>query len=409
MNSLSTSIAFKEKYLPMKFSLHKEDLKYLTVLSIPIAVFCSLHFNGINSYIIPLGNFLVIPVLDLLFPEIKTNPNRAEEQRLKINPFFDWILYLNVLCQIALLFYTVYLVTYTSLSTADTIGKIWSMGICSAVLGINTAHELGHRKEKFSIFVAKLDLMTTSYMHFYIEHNRGHHHYVATRLDPATAHKNQTVYAFYFQSIIGSYLSAWKLANRKMQKQYQRAFVWQNEMIQFTLIQIAFYALIFTLFGLKGILCLMATSIIGILVLETINYIEHYGLERKVLSNGNYEKVQPWHSWNSDHLLGRIMLLELTRHSDHHYKASKRFPTLKSINTSPQLPFGYPGSMVISWFPPLWFKIMNPLLKEIETKSTVLQEGDHPIASQEMSQIEIGPDVNLSKRMDPLEISAEEI
>lgn len=342
------------------------DLKYLMVLTIPLGVGTSLYFDGIVSYMIPFFNFLIIPIIDLLLPEIKTNPTHEEEQVLKINPIFDWILYLNVFFQLFFLFYTLYIVAYKDLALWENIGKVWTMGICTAVLGINTAHELGHRKKKSETFLAKILLMTALYMHFYIEHNRGHHKNVATPQDPSTARKGEIVYTYYFRSVFGGYLSAWRLAAHKLKKNGLKSFSLKNEMIQFHLVQLAFTGLIFFIFGWIGILTFFCTATIGVLVMETINYVEHYGLERELFPNGQYEKVKPWHSWNSDHILGRIMLIELTRHSDHHYKASRKYPTLRHLVTSPQLPLGYPGSMVLSWFPPIWFKIMNKRIVQME-------------------------------------------
>lgn len=342
------------------------DLKYLMVLTIPFGVGTSLYFDGIVSYMIPFLNFLVIPVIDLLLPEIKTNPTDEEEAILKINPIFDWILYINVFFQFFFLFYTLYIVVYKDLALWENIGKILTMGICTAVLGINTAHELGHRNNKMEVFLAKALLMTALYMHFYIEHNRGHHKNVATPLDPSTARKGELIYTYYFRSIFGGYINAWKLAIHKMKKEGQKSFSLKNEMVQFHLIQLAFVSLIFIIFGWIGVLTFFCTATIGALVMETINYVEHYGLERELYSNGQFEKVKPWHSWNSDHILGRIMLIELTRHSDHHYKASRKYPTLRHLDPSPQLPLGYPGSMVLAWFPFLWFKIMDKRIFEME-------------------------------------------
>jgi alkane 1-monooxygenase len=111
-------------------------------------------------------------------------------------------------------------------------------------------------------------------------------------------------------------------------------------------------------------------AIVGFLMLETVNYIEHYGLERNKLENGRYERVQPWHSWNSNHILGRLMLYELSRHSDHHFKASKKYQTLLHHDESPQLPYGYPMSMLLSFVPPLWFRIMNPRVKKLQLSNT---------------------------------------
>ena len=137
----------------------------------------------------------------------------------------------------------------------------------------------------------------------------------------------------------------------------------QNEMLIFTFLQIGFVILIAFVFSplIAGIY--MGIALISILLLETINYVEHYGLRRKKNANGRYETVQVWHSWNSNHELGRIFLYEVTRHSDHHYKAERKYQVLRHFDESPQLPFGYPGSMILAWCPPLWFKVMD---KEVE-------------------------------------------
>lgn len=350
------------------------DLKYFVVLTIPIGVWTSLYYDGIVSYMIPFMNFLVVPVIDLLLPEVKTNPSIEKEQHLKVNPLFDWILYINVVFQFFFLFYMLYIITYKDLAVWENIGKVWTMGICTAVLGINTAHELGHRKKKSEVFLAKCLLMTALYMHFYIEHNRGHHKNVATPQDPATARKGETVFRYYFRSIFGGYRSAWQLAAEKMRRKKENEWSFKNEMIRFHLIQFIFICLIFLIFGWIGVIAFLSSAIIGVLVLETINYVEHYGLEREMLPNGQYEKVKPWHSWNSDHILGRIMLLELTRHSDHHYKASRKYPTLRHLETSPQLPLGYPGSMVLAWLSPIWFKVMDPRIEKMKQQRALITE-----------------------------------
>ena len=356
----------------MNKSLQWSDMKYLMVLSIPLAVFGSLYAEGIGSYMIPMMNFIGIPLLDYLFPEIGKNEAEEVYNEKKVHPFFDWLLYINVPLQYGLLFYTLYIINYSGLPDWVLIGKVMSMGICCAVLGINTAHELGHRKNKTERFLAKALLLTSMFLHFIIVHNRWHHHYVATPLDPATARKKETVFSFLFRSIFGGYAIGWKLENERLRKAGKAPFSLHNEMLRFALVQIAFLGLIYWIFNWQSVLWFLAMAAIGITVLETINYVEHYGLVRKLEPNGRYEKVKPWHSWNSDHILGRIMLLELTRHSDHHYKASRKYQTLRSVSNSPQLILGYPGSLVVSWIPPLWFKIMDKQLEEWEQNATVL-------------------------------------
>ena len=133
-------------------------------------------------------------------------------------------------------------------------------------------------------------------------------------------------------------------------------------------IEAAFLSVIYWIGGTNALIPFAFAAGIGILLLETVNYIEHYGLRRRLLPNGKYERVQPWHSWNSDYPLGRIILFELTRHSDHHYKTSKKYQVLEHLDESPQLPTGYPGMMLLSLVPPVWFKVVNPLIAEINQR-----------------------------------------
>jgi alkane 1-monooxygenase len=230
---------------------------------------------------------------------------------------------------------------------------------------INIAHELGHRGKKMEQNFAKVLLLGSLYMHFIIEHNRGHHKQVATLEDPATARKGEMLYTFLCRSILYSYLSAWKLEYKRLKERKKKIFSLKNEMIQFEIIQTLFCALLIYFLGITTLLYFFSVSLMGIVLLESINYVEHYGLLRKKYENGKYEKITHMHSWNANGLLGRLMLFELSRHSDHHLVASKKYQTLKSHSGSPEHPSGYIGMILLSFFPPLWFWIVNPLLKKI--------------------------------------------
>jgi alkane 1-monooxygenase len=175
------------------------------------------------------------------------------------------------------------------------------------------------------------------------------------------------IYLFYFRTIIFSYLSAWHIANEELRKKGKHAFSIYNEMIQFHLIQALLLGLIYWNFGGLITLYFLAAAVIGILLLETVNYIEHYGLQRKATGEGKYERAMPEHSWNSDHVIGRLMLFELSRHSDHHYMASRKYQVLRHHDHSPQMPTGYPGMMLLSLVPPLWFSVMNQKIKQMNT------------------------------------------
>jgi alkane 1-monooxygenase len=249
------------------------------------------------------------------------------------------------------------------LTTFDLIGRILVMGLLCGTFGINVGHELGHRVNRFEQTLAKALLLTSLYMHFFTEHNKGHHKRVATPEDPSSARYGEMIYIFYLRTIIFSYISAWHIANAEMRNKNKPVLSLQNEMIQFQLIQAGFIAVILLIFGWMVLLYFLAAAFIGILLLETVNYIEHYGLRRKETGAGKYERAMPVHSWNSDHMIGRLMLFELSRHSDHHYLASRKYQILRHHDDAPQMPTGYPGMMLLSLFPPAWFAVMNKRVK----------------------------------------------
>ena len=231
---------------------------------------------------------------------------------------------------------------------------------------------LVHRFNKFDRFLAKLLLLTSLNTHFFIEHNRGHHKKVGTLEDPATARKNESIYKFVFRSMIFGYISAWNLEFERLKNDNLSTvftlYSFQNQMVRFTTLQLAFVFIIYFVFGLNIMLVFFIISFIGIALLEIINYVEHYGLLRKKEADGRYEKINKMHSWNSNNTLMRLMSFELTRHSDHHLKASKKYQILNHKDDSPELPLGYPSMMVLSFFPPLFFYIMNPLIEKYQNR-----------------------------------------
>ena len=347
----------------LKVLIVASHYKYLIAYTLPLATFLSLYLGGFWSFATLIESFLIIPLLELLLPP--NQENGVVDDVKKTSMFYDVLLYLMVPVQFALLSYFLYTITFTALQPFEIVGMILSMGIQCGAIGINVAHELGHRNSAFERFLSKSLLLSSLYMHFIIEHNHGHHRNVATPDDPATARTGEPVYFFWFRSILGTFTSAWHI-EKMLQKQKNSTYLTiRNRMVQLILVELSFMIAIYMLFGKMGVLSFVAISIIGILMLETVNYIEHYGLIRKLKEDGKYERVQPWHSWNSDFPIGRIVLFELTRHSDHHYKSSKKYQTLQHLEQSPQLPTGYPGMMLLSLVPPLWFKVINPRLEQV--------------------------------------------
>jgi alkane 1-monooxygenase len=345
----------------MRFSL--SDFKYLTAYSIPLSAWMALQWQGVWSWATLILAFGIFPILDELLPASTKNPSPEEEASRLKNPVFDMLLYACApICYFLLAGYF-HVIREGGLSGFETAGLTVSIGIVLGALGINVAHELGHRSHPREQALAKWGLLPVLYQHFFIEHNRGHHRHVSTDEDPATARKNETVYTFFLRSIVGQYRNAWTLESERLLRKGQKFWSWQNEMLRFQLFQLAYLAIVGAFFGISVLPYALAVATVGVLLLETINYIEHYGLRRKILPNGRPERVLPIHSWNSDHEMGRIVLFELTRHSDHHYLASRKYQILRHMDESPQLPTGYPGSMLMALVPPLWFSVMNPRLE----------------------------------------------
>ncbi len=304
----------------------------------------SLNSTGIGTWICPILVFVTIPLWDFIF---KVESDQFDETN---NPYYDFLLYLQIPIQFGLIILFLNQIHHVNLSVLELIGMTLSMGINCGVIGINVAHELGHRKTKIEQLMAKLLLTSSLYYQFFIDHNKGHHKHVSTPNDPSSAALNQNLYSFIIESLIGTFRSALRIDKK--------------EMFFGLIFQTIFLLIIFLEFNFQTTLYFICAATVGFTLLECVNYIEHYGLERKRNLSGRYEKVQPAHSWNSNHLVGRGVLFNLSRHSDHHHMVNKKYQQLRNLKEAPQMPTGYPGMIILSLIPPLWFKVMN---KKIST------------------------------------------
>ncbi len=338
--------------------------KYASPLIMCLLAVVSFSSRGFLTFLPVIWAYVLIPVAELFLKPDEKNMEQAEEEVAKSDAIYDYILYAIPISLYLLLFMFLSSLRQLDLQPVDYVGRIVSMGLLCGALGINVGHELGHRTDKYEQALAKLLLMSSLYMHFIIEHNKGHHKRVATMDDPNTARENETVFAFYIRSITQGYMHAWQIANAEVKKKGVAVFSWQNQMVRFTLYQFAFVVAIFFSFGIEITTGFLGAALLGILLLETVNYIEHYGLTRKQIAPKKFERPLPQHSWNSNHVLGRIMLFELSRHSDHHYLASRKYQVLRHHDQSPQLPTGYPGMMILSYIPPLFFSVMKKQMKK---------------------------------------------
>lgn len=339
-------------------------MKYASVYISIAVLLVSMVVGGYWSFIGIIYVFGIFPVLELILPASSINLDAAEEEMAKKDWKYDFVVWSVVPIQFAVMFYFLNRIDESTLLWYEVVGIILTFGISCGVLGINLAHELGHRHTWYEQAMSKMLLATSLYMHFFIEHNRGHHKNVSTDEDPASAKYGEMFYAFWFRSVIGSWLSAWHLEGDRLRKKGLSFWSMHNEMLRYQVIQLAMLGTIAYVWNVKVMLYYIAAAVVGFTLLEIVNYIEHYGLRRKKIDGAYYEKVMPVHSWNSNHPMGRIMLFELTRHSDHHYMASRKYQVLRHFDHSPQMPTGYPGMMVLALFPPIFFAVMHPHIEK---------------------------------------------
>jgi alkane 1-monooxygenase len=317
--------------------------------------------------------YIGIPVLDALFGLDRRNVTGDQYEEVLNDRFFDVLVYSFVYIHYGLLIWGGYVLLTVPMTGWQQFGLMTSIGLFGGSI-INVAHELGHRSSRVAQIHAKLALVSVSYGQFFIEHNRGHHVHVATPHDPATARRGQSVYAFWWQSITGGYRSAWQIEAGLLARKGQRVWSRHNELLRLTLAPAGLLLLLTAGFSvwLGAVAWIIPVffvrqSVMAILLLESVNYIEHYGIVRAETgraANGSvrYERVNPLHSWNASQLISNLVLFQLQRHSDHHAYASRPYQVLRHFDESPQLPFGYPLMIIISLVPPLWFRLMDARL-----------------------------------------------
>ncbi|MGZ4555827.1 MAG: alkane 1-monooxygenase [Mycobacteriaceae bacterium] len=306
----------------------------------------------------PIIVFALIPLIDVLGGEDGRNPPEALVESLENDRYYRWCTYAYLPLQYGAFFLACYLWANWDLSVLSNLGLAVTVGT-TAGIGINTAHELGHKKESVERWLSKIVLAQSAYGHFYIEHNRGHHVRVSTPEDPASSRFGETFYRFWPRSVIGGFLSSWQLEKARFARLDKSHWSIHNDVLNAWLMSVALFGAALAIFGLSIAPYLLIQAVFGFSLLEGINYLEHYGLRRQKTASGRYERCTPAHSWNSDRICTNIFLYHLQRHSDHHANPTRRYQVLRSTDEAPQLPLGYASMIVLATVPPLWRKVMD--------------------------------------------------
>ncbi|MEM6886754.1 MAG: alkane 1-monooxygenase [Pseudomonadota bacterium] len=251
------------------------------------------------------------------------------------------------------------------LSALERIALFFGVGVVSGTIGINYSHELMHQRNRLERWLADILLAMVLYAHFRSEHLLVHHRYVGTPRDPVTARYNEGFHHFYPRVLRQSLRSSFRAEAAMLRRKGLSPRHLSNPFWRYLALQTGFLLFAFILGGWTGLMLFAVQAGTAIWQLELVNYIEHYGLTREHLGDGRYEHVMPRHSWNADHRASNWLLINLQRHSDHHFKPDRRFPVLQTYDaeTAPQLPFGYPVMTMAAMVPPLWRRIMNPRVR----------------------------------------------
>lgn len=350
---------------------------FLTAFIIPTLVVVGYYLGSWWLSLPMIFSFVLLPIADAW---LGTDPSNLEPDKAKqaeSDFYYRLVLYVWVWVQAIFLLWAFYVVASGGLQrTAHWMLFTMGVSLVTGGIGITVAHELGHKKSFIERLYSKILLMTVCYMHFYIEHNQGHHVWVATPHDPATARRNESFYKFWLRSVFGGYAHAWKLETERLRKKGHHWFSLHNRMLHYAFLPLLFCALAFVVYSWlmqrwvwQVPLFFLTQSVLAFTLLELVNYVEHYGIMRKEIAPGRYEKVNPLHSWNTSHVISNFFLFQLQRHSDHHVYAIKRYQVLNHYDESPQLPYGYPTMILIALVPPLWFYMINKRLDEWQYKT----------------------------------------
>lgn len=303
--------------------------------------------------------YVAIPLLDALIGEDLNNPPEELVPQLEADPYYAWMTYLTVPLHVLTLCLAAYFVTVTSLSMG---GLFLTALVCGLSNGfaINTAHELGHKYgNRVSLNFAKVALAVPFYGHFNVEHNRGHHRWVATPEDPASSRLGESIYRFMLREIYQTWVRGLELEKDRLKKKKSSFWTLDNQVLQSYAMSLLLQGGIIVCCGWHLLPFLIVHNFFAWFQLTSANYIEHYGLLRGKKDSGQYESCKPHHSWNSNHILSNLTLFNLERHSDHHANPTRSYQSLRDFEDIPRLPNGYFGMYLLSYLPPLWFRVMD--------------------------------------------------
>ncbi len=305
--------------------------------------------------------YVAVPLADALLGEERSNPPESAVAQLEADTYYRHITYALVPVLWGAFVFAAWFVASHDLPWYACLAMVLNTGAVGG-FGINLGHEMGHKHHRLERWLALVTLAPSGYGHFTIEHNRGHHAEVATLNDCASSRMGESIWRFVWREMPGGAVRAWQLESQRLRDQGLCVWGSQNQILQGLAITFSLWAVLVLWLGWQVLPFLLAASLWTNFQLTSANYVEHYGLLRLKEADGRYERCQPRHSWNSNHVVSNWMLFHLQRHADHHAHAARRYQALRHFDDAPQLPSGYAGMFLLAYVPPLWFAVMNPRL-----------------------------------------------
>lgn len=332
----------------------------LLVPALPFIAYALAELTGLGLmwWFAPVFVYAVVPVFDHWIGEDRSNPPESAVERLEAQTWYRAVTYAFIPLQYAATALGAWVAVRGGLAWWELAGLVVTIGIVNGI-GINTAHELGHKRETLERWLARITLAPVAYGHFFVEHNRGHHVRAATPEDPASSRMGESFWAFLPRTMIGSLRSAWELEAQRLAREGRSVWHVSNHNLQSWALTVLLFGALCIWLGWSALPFLVAQAFYGASLLEVVNYLEHYGLLRQKDASGRYERVQPRHSWNNNNIVTNLLLYQLQRHSDHHANPMRRYQSLRHFDESPQLPAGYATLIPVAYFPPLWFRLMD--------------------------------------------------
>lgn len=282
----------------------------------------------------------------------------------------------------------------TGLGFLEGLIALLAFGMFFGQVSNSNAHELIHKTDKMSFNAGKWVLISLLFGHHVTAHLKIHHRYVGTPQDPNTAALGESFWAFFTRAWGDSFAAGWEIENSMAEVSGKQLPIWKHPYFEYIGGAVAIMFVVLVLLGFTGLMGFLLIAIYAQMQLLLSDYVQHYGLRRRKTGDDTYEDVAPWHSWNAPHWFSSGLMLNATRHSDHHVNPGRAFPqlALPAEVEGPRMPYSLPVMAAIAMVPSKWERLMNHRVMEwqerIDNGAILRSRAPDPVASPELGMVQ---------------------